>query len=307
MKIPRLALVVPALLLVAACGAAGTSAMSDSGDSAGSASKAEAPGSAPEAFTSGSGSGGAALRDVTADGDVPETGTAADQPNEPATKAVISKGQISLRTRDVDKTRFDLQKLLDRWDGSIANEKSDADAKGRTERQRLELRVPSAHFDEAMDALSKLGVLVDRSRTSQDVTTEVIDNQVRVRTQKLSLARIQALLAKATNINQIISIEDQLSQRQADLDSLEQQQKYLADQTALATINLYLTVPARTAAHHEKDTRTFFSGLSAGWHHLGTSTSAVLTAIGAVLPFAALLALVAAPFWVARRRRLVQA
>lgn len=217
------------------------------------------------------------------------------------TRAVISKGQVSLESDDLDKARFELQKLLDTWNGTITNEQSSADEEGRTDRQRLEIRVPSTVFGTAMDGISKLGKLVDRSRTSEDVTTQVIDNDARVRSQKLSLARVQALLAKAKDLNQIIAIEDQLSQRQAELDSLEQQQKYLADQTTQATISLYLT--ASRPDRPSSDDDGFTAGLTAGWDHLGSATSAVLEGVGAALPFTAVVALVALPGWLIWRRR----
>lgn len=163
--------------------------------------------------------------------------------------------------------------------------------------------MPSAKFGAAMDGISGLGTLVDRSRTSEDVSTQVIDNNARVRSQRLSLARVQALLAQAKDLNQIIAIEGQLSQRQAELDSLEQQQKYLADQTAQATINVYLSVPDEDPGAQDEDDDGFAAGFRAGWDNLVDATGAVLEGTGAVLPFALVLGLLGAPAWLLVRRR----
>jgi len=288
-KILLSALAISSVLLIGACGAglddAQTASVPESGP-------ADSGGDAAPTVPEGISEDNAAYR------------ATASKAESPKRKAVISKGQISLRTDDIDQARFELQKMLDTWNGSIANEQSDADDDGKTERARLELRVPGPRFDTAMNELGDLGTLVDRTRTSEDVTTQVIDNEARIRSQRLSLERVQALLAQARDLNQVIAIESQLSRRQADLDSLEQQQKYLADQTTLATINVYLTVPD---ADDDKDDSGFWSGLKSGWEHLGTSTSAALTGIGAVLPFAVVLALIAAPFWIIRRRRTASA
>ncbi|RYJ04995.1 MAG: DUF4349 domain-containing protein [Actinomycetales bacterium] len=220
------------------------------------------------------------------------------------TKAVISKGQVSLESDDLDKTRFELKKLLDTWGGSISNEESSADDEGRTDRQQLELRVPSKLFGTAMDEISELGKLVDRSRNSEDVTTQVIDIAARVRSQKLSLARIQALMARAETLSQVISIESQLSQRQAELDSLEQQQKYLADQTAESTINVYLSLTdAGATTEDEDDANGFLAGLKDGWDAFRDATTGLLQGLGAVLPFGVVLALVGIPVALTWRRR----
>ncbi len=280
-------LVVPALLLAGACGV----------DSSDDVTSAAAPDSAPVDSDPGLSPG--APEEAAAD--LPyDDAVKADSPK-PQARAVISKGQISLRTDDIDAARFELQKLLDTWNGTIAQEQSDADEEGNTERARLELRVPSPKFDTAMNELGDLGTLIDRSRSSEDVSTQVIDNEARIRSQRLSLARVQALLAQARDLNQVIAIEAQLSRRQADLDSLEQQQKYLADQTSLATILVYLTVPEEDGT--DDDDNGFWSGLKAGWDSLGSSTAAALTGLGAVLPFAVVLGLLATPVWFLRRRR----
>ncbi|MCZ4499555.1 MAG: hypothetical protein JWQ74_2108 [Marmoricola sp.] len=302
MKIQRAALAVTALLLLAGCGAetASTSA-ADTARSSRESAPQPLPGleSAPGAAAAENPAPAYSTEDKSSsDADSAATGSRAAA----EVRAVISQGQVSVQTTDVDRARFTLQKLLDGWDGTIANEKSDADERGRTVRESLELRLPSSRFDTAMDDLSGLGTLVDRSRTSEDVSTEVIDNRSRVRSQRLSLARVQALLARAKTIEEVIAIESQLSQRQADLDSLVQQQAYLADQTSLATIHLYLSVPDHLAAEEHADDSGVLSGIQSGWHRLGASTSAALTGIGAVLPFAVLVSLVGLPVWFWRRR-----
>lgn len=284
MKTARTALAVLTALLVVGCGAttaADRTASTDQKTSVGTGSPADGGAAQPGAPA------------VTRDDLQGSPSTAGGQVHASTTqtKAVISRGQISLRTREIDQARFDLQKLLDGWGGTIANEQSDADKSGRTIRARFELRIPSARFDVAMDKLPGLGTLVDRSRTAEDVTTQVIDNASRIRSQRLSLARIQALLAHAKDLDQVIAIEAQLSQRQADLDSLVQQQKYLADQTSLATIDLYLETPSKTPGT-SKEKHSFISGLHTGWRHLGNATAATLDGVGVVLPFAGVLALV---------------
>ena len=297
MKIAHAALVVPALLLVAACGAGSGDQATEASPGAadqGAASAPVAPDVAREAATDGIAPGLADFSTASTDDQAAKITT--------QSKSVISRGQVSLESEDLDKARFELKKLLDTWGGSITNEESSADDEGRTDLQQLELRVPSRLFGTAMDEISKLGKLVERSRTSEDVTTQVIDIDARVRSQKVSLARIEALMARAETLSQVISIESQLSRRQAELDSLEQQQKYLADQTAESTINVYLSVPD-TEATEEDDSNGFIAGLEDGWDAFRSATTGLLQGLGAVLPFGVALALLGVPVALAWRRR----
>ena len=157
-------------------------------------------------------------------------------------------------------------------------------------------------FSEALNAFADLGEVEQQSRKSEDVTTKVIDNDARVRAAERSIRQIEALLGRAQKLSDIISIESDLARRQADLDSLTSQQAYLADQTSLSTINLYLSLPSK-AAPAKAETHGFLAGLSRGWTALGSATAALLTVVGTLLPFAVLLVILGVPLWLVVRRR----
>jgi hypothetical protein len=218
-------------------------------------------------------------------------------------RKVIATGALRLSTRHLADARQDAFNLVTGLGGHVADEQSQSDGQGRLDRVDLTLRVPSDSFGKALDGLSGLGTVRHREQSTKDVTTQVIDTDARVKAQRASVESIERLLARARTIGEIMSIERQLADRQAELDSLEQQQKYLADQTSLATIHVTLTRPA--ARGDDDQGGGFLSGLADGWHALGVTLVALGTAVGAVLPFAALLALVGLPVWLIWRRRTV--
>ena len=123
-----------------------------------------------------------------------------------------------------------------------------------------------------------------------------------MRAAERSIRQVEALLGRAEKLSDIIAIESDLARRQADLDSLESQQAYLADQTSQSTINVYLSLPSGEPPV-EADTHGFLAGLSSGWSALGSATLVTLTVVGAVLPFAVLLLVVGVPVWLVVRRR----
>ena len=221
----------------------------------------------------------------------------------PLSRAVISTGQVTLHTRTMSRARAEIIRLVDSWGGTVANEQSASDDHGRLVDSTLTLRVPSSRFDDAMTAFGTLGDVEQRSTTSEDVTTKVIDNDARVRAAERSIRQIEALLSRAEKLGDIIAIENDLARRQADLDSLKSQQAWLQDQTSLSTINVYLSRPSTHVTTHE--TKGFLAGLENGWHALGGATVLALTVLGAVLPFAVVLALFGVPLWLVVRRRRV--
>lgn len=222
--------------------------------------------------------------------------------------SIISKGTVSLRADDVAEARFEVQKVVDRLDGQVTDSETSTDEDGAVRDARLVLRVPSEDFTEAMDELEGLADLEASSTSSEDVTTQVVDTEVRIRIQRESIARIEALLARAGTIQAVVSVERELSRREADLNSLLQQQAYLADRTSLSTITVHLQRHAEDGGPDEEDESGFLAGLEKGWDGFTTVAVGLATVTGAVLPFAAAALLVGVPGWLllraaARRRR----
>ena len=114
-------------------------------------------------------------------------------------------------------------------------------ADGGGSQMTVTLRVPADQYDAVVDKLAALGEVTERTESSQDVTAQVVDVNSRVESMTASVARVRALLAQATNIADVISIESELSVREANLESLQQQQAALSGQVAMSTISLALT------------------------------------------------------------------
>jgi Domain of unknown function (DUF4349) len=222
------------------------------------------------------------------------------------TRAVIRRGSIVVVTKNMTRARAEVDALVARHGGHLADEDTSNDHAGRPDRSTLVLRVPEQAFDEAMDQLGRLGRTVRADRSSEDVTTEVIDVDTRVATAEASLDRLQRFLGQAVDVEDMIRLESEIAKRQADLESLQAQQSYLRDQTALATITLELHT-ADAAPSVLDDDAGFLAGLSDGWVALKAVLVGLATVAGAVLPFAVTVALVGVPALVlvrtARRRR----
>ena len=219
-------------------------------------------------------------------------------------RAIISKGNVQLESGDVEKAVFDVQALVDNYAGEVSDQETNTDDEGDVRMARLVLRIPAKKFSDAFGELEEVADLKSSNSTSEDVTTKVIDNAVRIRAQRRSLRRIEVLLDQAVSIRDIVAIESH-TRRQADLDSLEQQQAFLRDQTSMSTVtvNIQLT-PDKPAKKKEKkdDDAGFVSGLENGTKALVIFAVGLATVIGALLPWALVLLVVGGPLWLLVRR-----
>jgi hypothetical protein len=223
----------------------------------------------------------------------------------PIQQALIKKGNVALRSDDVGKAQFEVQKVVDRYGGQVTEEKTTTDDAGRPAYTRMVLRIPSGRFDQATEALKGIGELESASTSEDDVTTELIDTRTRLRVQQRSIDRITTLFDRAESIRDVMAIEAQLARRQADLESLQRQAAYLTNQTTLSTITVSIDqIPEKAAA--KADDSGFVSGVKAGWHGLSATAAALATALGALLPWLIVVAILGPPAYLlvrAVRRR----
>ena len=218
-------------------------------------------------------------------------------------RAVISVGTVSLSSTDVRASRNEVQRIVDARRGEITGEETQTDDDGDVSWSRLELRVPSERFDEAMDDLEGAGQLEDATRSAEDVSTQVIDTDVRIRAQERSLRRIEVLLDRAGSLADVVRVEAELTRRQADLDSLKQLQAHLAEQTSMSTITVHIDEATGTGPRTDPDEQAgFLAGLRSGWRALAAFATGLATVAGALLPFAVTLGVVAVPLWLVLRR-----
>jgi Domain of unknown function (DUF4349) len=225
--------------------------------------------------------------------------TAGNGQDEPElTRAIIKTGSLTVEGDDVSTMRQKAVTTIAALDGQVASEDTGSDSDGNITRSNLVLKVPTKSFETAIQRLSDLGKRLQIHQESTDVTEQVVDVASRIESQRASLDRMRALMAKANTIGEIVSVESELTRREADLESLLAKQKNLTLQTDLATLTLTLTEKGKPPVQTEKQPdKGFMAGLKAGWHAFTATFSAIATAVGALLPFLVLLAIIAVPLW----------
>ena len=153
---------------------------------------------------------------------------------------------------------------------------------------QLTLRIPAERLTATLDRLKELGEVEELQLSASDVTREVQDIDARVTALRSSITRLLALQDAAATVEDLIALETAISDRQAELESLEAQQRFLADQVGLSTITLVLG-SRDVAPVTEPD--TFLTGLITGWEALVAFGSGLLVLLGVLLPWLVLLGL----------------
>ena len=225
------------------------------------------------------------------DGGKAADGAVQDSAGEAASdRSIITTGYLNITTYDPIEASGDAVLIVEQSGGRVDGRQEIAAANGDRGSATLTLRIPSDKLTKTLAELKKMGDATELSLSSTDVTGQVQDLDARIDALRASVDRLTTLLATATDTTALVAIEASLSQRQADLESMESQQRSLGDQVTMSTITLNLVSIADAPI---KKPVNFLTGLQTGWDSFVAFLSGLVVVVGVLLPWLVFLAIVA--------------
>jgi len=165
------------------------------------------------------------------------------------THKVIKNGDLAVRVADVQDAYRRVSFVVDGaqgyveqssvWTGEepVPVEKMNEAA---VKTAMLVVRVPGNAFTRVMDEIGKLGRVVRRSESGQDVTQEYVDTDSRVRNLQRQEARLLEIMSKAATVDEILRVENELSRVRGEIEMLQGRLRYLDSLVAMSTIQVSL-------------------------------------------------------------------
>lgn len=247
--------------------------------------------------------------DQSASDAAPESTGVAPAADDAVDREIIATASATLEVKDIADAGAAIAALAEKHGGYVesteigkseATDDTSAPAPVDPGYGWVSIRVPSADLTTVVDELAETGDVLTSSISKQDVTSEAIDLRARVDATSASVQRLTELMAQTGTVAELIEAEVALTDRQAQLESYQQQLTALEDQVSMSTLQVQLT---RTAPATTADPAGFADGLFAGWNGLVVSLNALVIALGFVLPWLALGAVVLLAIWLIRRAR----
>lgn len=271
----------------------------------------DAPSAGSETFTDevGQGSDGAAAADSAAEdgtaggsglgGTEGATGTSSAAQGA-VDREIVTRGSATVVADDPAQAAQELSRMVEQAGGRVES-RDEERGDGRTGPvARLTVRLPADRVTSTIDALARLGEVSEVSVTTEDVTATGRDLDARIAALTTSTQRLRELMADAADTSDLLAVEQELSDRQADLDALTAQREQLSDQVAMSTLEVWITADRAVVAAAERP--GFLGGLENGWAALVTTLGATVMVLGVLLPWIAVAAVVLLAVRYARRR-----
>jgi Domain of unknown function (DUF4349) len=284
----KLLVIVSIVVAAAACGGAAGGA-GDTTTAGGSGSQPYAPAAKP-------GGAGSSTGAPSQPGSIDTTNPPFATQTLPAISAqVIRQAQLSLSVSSgtFDQRLADVRSLVELEQGFISG--TDAQANPTTNDQIrtgvITFMVPATRFDDTIDQLSKLGKVQNEHISGQDVSGQYVDLNARLVNAESQRNAMLALLAQAHNINDIITVQNQIGQITGEIEQLKGQIKYLDTNTAYSTVTVSMTEAGAPVQAATSDSWGFATALTDAAHNFVTTINYVVTGLGAIGPLLVLLGL----------------
>jgi hypothetical protein len=175
--------------------------------------------------------------------EVPAAESTAYEPSDlayAAERLIIRSGNISMVVEDTRAALATIEAMV----AGMASEGAfvvSADEYGGTEASQpsitVSIRIPATRFDDTMDRLAELAVNVtNRSESAQDVTEEYVDLEARLESLEAARQRLLDIMTEARTTKDLLEAEQQLTQREAEIESIKGRMQYLEQSARLSSI-----------------------------------------------------------------------
>lgn len=189
--------------------------------------------------------------DTAAGNDFYDDGTPAEEPRSseseenqttpaPQDTKMIYTGYMELQTLDFDKASSDIDALVKQLGGYFEQNSVSNRGGSGYRHANYTIRVPAAQFEPFFQQAGALCHVTYSSADAQSITESYYDTQSRLETARIKLERLQALLAKAEKMEDIITLESAISETEQAIDDLSGTLRSYDGQVDYATVNITL-------------------------------------------------------------------
>lgn len=220
-------------------------------------------------------------------------------------RKVVKSAELVLQTVRYDEAAAKFESLVGSFGGYIESSSVQGTGAGDDDGRSAvyTVRVAANRLDEFLNGAGALGTVVSKGLRGEDVTQSYFDSETRLKTLRTEQDRILTLMQKADKIEDVITIEQRLTEVENEIEQLTGELKRLDSLISLSTVTVTINeVSVITSPQADGLGGQLASMLRTSVSALGRLFRYLLLALTAALPFLAVAAVVAAAVLLVRRR-----
>ncbi len=216
-------------------------------------------------------------------------------------RKIIYTAYLVVETREYDKGMSTLKNLLAKCNGYQENFQetgvpdSGDSLQGRT--AVVSIRMPIDQYGAAMDELQKMGNVLSKNESTEDVSRQYVDTEARNRELIKARETYFKLLEKADNTESIVAIQNEITRLTIEIEQATAQLKYWDDKVSYSTITIEIheLVTPKTVKPVDPDLNDRMGGaLNSTLNNMKKSAENFAVQFVGFLPWLAIIVVVAA-------------
>jgi len=153
---------------------------------------------------------------------------------------IIKNGNLKFEVNKLEQSKTRIDSLLSSLDGYYENEQYNSATYRNS--YSLNIRIPSANFDTFVAQLENgVGDLKSKNISTEDVTEQYVDLNIRLENNLAYLKQYQQVLQKAKSIKEILEVKEKIRKIEEEIESKSGRIKYLDDKVKYSTLNLEIS------------------------------------------------------------------
>ena len=163
---------------------------------------------------------------------------------------MVYTASIQAETQDYDACTAALEELVDRLGGYLEYASSDSRGDG-SRSASYTVRVPAKEFRGFLKTVGEISHVTSQDQNAENISERYYDTESRLETQKTKMERLQTLLSKAENMEDIIDLENAISETEYQIEQLTGSLRHYDSLVDYATVDIRLREVLRLSTVEE--------------------------------------------------------
>ena len=156
-------------------------------------------------------------------------------------RKIIYTASITLEVSDIEATINAISSITSNHGGFVENLTTHG---GKIFPQaNITIRVPQKNYESTIASLKTLGIVESHNASIEDVSSQVIDINARLKSLYTQETSLRNLLSDAEGISDILSIESELTRVRSEIEKLEGQMQFLQGKIDMSSIYISIFTP----------------------------------------------------------------
>ncbi len=157
-------------------------------------------------------------------------------------RKIIKTASLSVEVDDYDAAAIKVMNLAQKYSGFVTDSSAYTDKNGK-KKGHINIRIPSEHFDAALIETGTFGKVKSQTTGGNDVTEEYIDLKARLNNSRKEEERLQTILTKAEDVNDILRVEREISRVRGEIERLQGRIQYMDNHVSFSSLQIEIYEP----------------------------------------------------------------